>query len=255
MDPRRASMSDVAADKKYSFLVSGDSISRGIVFDEAKGKYAVLETSYVALVQRRLKGIVQNASRFGNTIVRGLGKLGREIEKGQPDVVLIEYGGNDCDFAWDEVAAHPEAEHEPQTDLAVFEETLTGTIASLKAENIVPVLMTLPPLNADNYLKWVSHQDEAVELNILKWLGSVTKIYWWQERYSSAILSIAEKTKTRCIDVRHAFLEYSDFLSLMCRDGIHPNESGHELIAQTVLGYVSDNFSYLLADQGAPITC
>ncbi len=241
-------MSNAAVDKKYSFLVSGDSISRGIIYDEAKGKYAVLDKSYVAIVQKRLKGIVQNASRFGNTVVRGLGKLGREIEKGQPDVVLLEYGGNDCDFAWDEVAAAPESSHEPQTELSLFEETLTGTIASLKEEHIVPVLMTLPPLNADGYLKWVSRQDAAAELNILKWLGSVTKIYWWQERYSSAILSIAERTKTRCIDVRHAFLESADFLSLMCRDGIHPNESGHELIAKTVLDYISSEFSYLLAD-------
>jgi acyl-CoA thioesterase I len=249
MDSRRIWMSDAAAEKKYNILVTGDSISRGIVFDESKGKYSVCDTSYVAIVQKRLKGIVQNVSRFGNTIVRGIGKLGREIAQGKPDVVLIEYGGNDCDFVWDEVAAHPESEHLPQTDLALFEETLTGTIASLNKENIVPVLMTLPPLNADNYLKWVSHQDPTAELNILKWLGSVTKIYWWQERYSSAILSIAGQTKTRCIDVRHAFLESPDFLSLICRDGIHPNESGHELIAKTILDYVSENFSYILADQ------
>lgn len=248
-------MSDVAAVREYNYLVSGDSISRGIIFDEAKGKYSVLDKSYVALVQKKLKGIVQNASRFGNTIVRGIGKLGREIARDRPDIVLIEYGGNDCDFVWDEVAAHPESAHEPQTDLALFEETLTGTIASLKEENIVPVLMTLPPLNADDYLKWVSHQNPEAEKSILKWLGSVTKIYWWQERYSSSILSVAERTKTRCIDVRGAFLHSPDFRALMCRDGIHPNESGHELIAKTVLDYVSANFSYLLADQGAPVMC
>ena len=25
-----------------------------------------------------------------------------------PDLVLIEYGGNDCDYKWDEVARRPE---------------------------------------------------------------------------------------------------------------------------------------------------
>jgi acyl-CoA thioesterase I len=242
-------MSDIAFDKSYSFLVSGDSISRGIVYDEAKGKYSVSDRSYVSLVQARLKGVVSNAARFGNTIVRGIGRLGKEIEKGRPDVVLIEYGGNDCDFAWDEVAAHPETAHEPATALALFEETLSGTIASLKEEGIVPVLMTLPPLNADSYLRWVSRQDPEAERSILKWLGSVTKIYWWQERYSSAILSIAAKTKTRCIDVRGAFLQSPDVMSLICRDGIHPNEAGHELIAKTILDYVSSDFPYLLADE------
>jgi len=96
-------MSDAIEEKGYSFLVSGDSISRGIIYDEAKGKYEVSKRSFVSIVQGSLKELVSNVSRFGNTIVRGTGKLEREIAKDRPDVVLIEYGGNDCDFAWDEI--------------------------------------------------------------------------------------------------------------------------------------------------------
>jgi lysophospholipase L1-like esterase len=238
--------------KAFNILVSGDSISRGVIYDEAKGKYSVSEKSYVALVRGKLRGIVRNVSRFGSTIIRGTGRLGRDLEKDKPDVVLIEYGGNDCDFAWDEVAAHPERDHRPQTDLALFEETLAGAIETLKEEGIVPVLMSLPPLNADSYLKWVSRQDPDAERNILKWLGSATKIYWWQERYSSSIVRVAEKTATRWIDVRGAFLRAPDFLSMICRDGIHPNEAGHELIAKTIIDFISSGFSYLLADSPAP---
>jgi lysophospholipase L1-like esterase len=237
----------------YSILVSGDSISRGIVYDEEKGKYSVSDKGYVTLVQRKLRSVVYNAARFGNTIVRGIGRLGREVEKDRPDVVLIEYGGNDCDFAWDEVAASPDSAHEPATDLALFEETLEGTISKLKDEGIVPVLMSLPPLNADNYLKWVSRFDPETERNILKWLGSATKIYWWQERYSSSVVSVAERTDTLWIDVRGAFLRRPDFLSLICRDGIHPNEAGHELIAKTVIDFVQGGFSYLLAESPAAV--
>jgi acyl-CoA thioesterase I len=244
-------MSDTLIDKSYNFLVSGDSISRGVIYDEGKGKYAILDTSYVALVQQKLKGIVLNASRFGNTLIRGISKLGKDIAKGQPDIVLIEYGGNDCDFAWNEVAADPSGPHAPQTDLGLFEDTLTDTIESLKERDIVPVLMTLPPLNADSYLKWVSKQDPAAESNILKWLGSVTKIYWWQERYSSSIITVAERTKTRWIDVRGAFLQSPDFTALICRDGIHPNKQGHALIAKTIVEYITKDFPFLLADQGA----
>jgi lysophospholipase L1-like esterase len=247
-------MSDSILAKNYNFLVSGDSISRGIIFDEEKGKYAVLEKCYVALVQRRLKGIVQNASRFGSTLIRGICRLGKDIAKGRPDIVLIEYGGNDCDFAWNEVAAYPNMPHEPQTDLTVFEDTLTAAVASLKAQDIAPVLMTLPPLNADSYIKWVSKQDPAVEGNILKWLGSVTKIYWWQERYSASIVRVAEATGTRWIDIRGAFLKQPDFTALICRDGIHPNEMGHALIAQTIVEYISSGFAYLLAEGPVPVS-
>jgi lysophospholipase L1-like esterase len=244
-------MGDSMMEKNYNFLVSGDSISRGIVFDEEKGKYSVLEKSYVALVQRRLKGIVLNVSRFGNTLVRGIGRLGRDIAKGRPDVVLIEYGGNDCDFAWNEVAASPDTPHEPQTDLSVFERTLASAVASLKESDIVPVLMTLPPLDADRYLKWVSRQDPQIERSILRWLGSVTKIYWWQERYSSSIVAVAERTKTRWIDIRGAFLRSPDYGALICRDGIHPNGMGHELIAKTIVDYISRDSAFLLAEATA----
>ena len=240
-------MADPALEKNYNFLVSGDSISRGIVYDEGKGKYAVSDKSYVALVQRQLKGLVQNASRFGSSLIRGIARLAKEIAKGRPDVVLLEYGGNDCDFAWNEVAEHPDMRHEPLTGLGQFEDTLNEAVASLKSQDIVPVLMTLPPLDADRYLKWVSKDDPRTESRILEWLGSVAKIYWWQERYSSSILAVAERTNTRWIDVRGAFLHSADYSALICRDGIHPNEKGHELIADTIIDYISRDSAFLLS--------
>jgi acyl-CoA thioesterase-1 len=246
-------MSDAVIEKQYKCLVSGDSISRGIVYDEEKGQYAVLETNYVALVQKKLKGMVRNVSRFGNTLLRGIGRLGSDIAKDRPDIVLIEYGGNDCDFDWGEVAANPEKSHEPKTELGLFEKTLTETILAVQKEEIVPVLMTLPPLDPDRYLEWVSKYDPLTEQNILKWLGSVAKIYWWQERYSSSILTVAEKTDTRWIDIRGAFLRSPRFSDLLCRDGIHPNREGHLLIADTIVDYISDNYASLLSEEGVSL--
>ena len=241
-------MEDTLFAKNYNCLVSGDSISRGVVYDESLGKYSVLEDNYVYLVQKRLRNMVRNVSRFGSTLLRGISKLDKEIEKEHPQIVLIEYGGNDCDFNWIEVAAQPAMEHLPNTDLKLFERSLSDTVEALKAKDIIPVLMTLPPLEADKYLKWVSRNDPITEGNILTWLGSATKIYWWQERYSAAVVKVAQLTGTRWIDIRGAFLERPDFLRLICVDGIHPNREGHELIAKTVLEYISKNLPSLLAE-------
>ncbi|MCM1565524.1 MAG: SGNH/GDSL hydrolase family protein [Dehalobacter sp. 4CP] len=237
--------------ENYTFLIVGDSISKGVIYNEDQGKYSLLDRNYVSLVQNSLKGMVYNAAKFGNTIKKGIERLNRDVSKTCPDIVLIEFGGNDCDFDWMQIANDPMAEHEPKTDFNVFGKMLTDTIISLKNNNIIPVLMTLPPLDADRYFKWISKNSNEIGKSILIWLGSVTKIYWWQERYNSMIVNIAEETRTRWIDVRGAFLKTPDFTQLLCIDGIHPNEDGHKVIAQKVTEYLRQNYNFLLKDSSA----
>lgn len=232
----------------YRYIVSGDSISKGVVFDEEKQKYVVSKNNYVSLLQNKLKGAVCNLSKFGATITKGVKRLNDAIADQKADIVLIEYGGNDCDFNWQEIANDPYGNHMPNTDLCTFERVLVDTVNRLKNNKFVPILMTLPPLNADSYLKWVSKNNPLAELNILKWLGSVTKIYWWQERYNTAIVKVAEETQTRWIDIREAFLRHSDFTKFLCLDGIHPNEEGQKLIAEKVLNYIKRNYCFLIRD-------
>lgn len=240
----------------YKYLVSGDSISRGVIYDDVKQKYVVLADNYVALLQKRLNGVVSNTAKFGNTLIKGITRLKNDIIKDKPDIVLIEYGGNDCDYDWERIASFPEGIHEPKTDFGQFEKELTATVEFLKNNKVIPVLMTLPPLNADRYLKWVSKNNPLAEINILKWLGSVTKIYWWQERYSSTIIRVAEATKTRWIDIRGAFLQYPDFNKFLCTDGIHPNREGHRIIADKVLEFIATEYTYLLKENnGLAVEC
>jgi acyl-CoA thioesterase I len=241
-------MEKQAGNDGTKYMISGDSISKGVVLDEIRDKYVVLEDNYVALLQDKLKGAVRNTARFGNTLLKGVSYLKRDVQQEKPDIVLIEYGGNDCDFNWNEIADDPDAHHTPKTDFNVFERMLTETIEYLRSKQITPVLMNLPPLNADKYFKWVSRNNPVAETNILKWLGSVTKIYWWQERYNSTIVKVAEATKTRYIDVRGAFLEHPDFTKFICKDGIHPNQDGHRIISDKVLEFIQSNYGHLLQD-------
>lgn len=235
------------------YIISGDSISKGVVYDETRSKYVILEDNYVSLLQDKLKGAVRNTARFGNTLIKGISNLKKDVLKDKPNIVLIEYGGNDCDFNWNEIASNPDAEHSPKTDFNLFEKMLTETISFLKNQSITPILMSLPPLNADKYFKWVCQSDPEAEKNIMRFLGSVTKIYWWQERYNSTIIKVSELTKTKYIDVRGAFLEHPDFTKFICSDGIHPNKDGHRIIYDKVLEFVKINYRHLLKD--TPLLC
>ena len=75
-----------------TLLVIGDSLSAGYGID--------LEDGWVSLLQNRLteQGYgyrVVNASISGDTTTGGVSRLPRALELHQPDIVLIELGGND----------------------------------------------------------------------------------------------------------------------------------------------------------------
>ena len=234
--------------------VWGDSVLKGVVYDPDRSRYTLLKDSAIQMLADTFRLPFENLSRMGRTAPEALLIMQSMDSVAFKDkLVVIEYGGNDCDFDWGEVAANPEKSHEPKTELGLFEKTLTETILAVQKEEIVPVLMTLPPLDPDRYLEWVSKYDPLTEQNILKWLGSVAKIYWWQERYSPSILTVAEKTDTRWIDIRGAFLRSPRFSDLLCRDGIHPNREGHLLIADTIVDYISDNYASLLSEEGVSL--
>lgn len=227
-------------------VVCGDSISAGIVFDEANNKYVRAKDACVNVLQSSLNCAIKNISRFGNTIATALPKLRRDLDREKPDIVLIELGGNDCDYKWEQVALNPLAEHMPATDACIFENSLRDLVDSLKSSNVKPVLVTLPPIDADRYFKWISRSSSEMASHILEWLGSVTRIYWWQEKYNAIVLKVAESTRTSFIDIRTAFLNTPDFRKYLCKDGIHPNSEGHQIIIGAIADYLRVNNPTLL---------
>lgn len=223
-------------------VICGDSISAGIVYDENENRYIKSKESFVCLLQNSLNCAIQNISRFGNTIATALPKLNKNMAHEKPDVVLIELGGNDCDYRWDQVAQDPDGKHDPATDADLFQTDLSDLIGNLHRSGVAPVLMTLPPIDADRYFSWISRSSGEMASQILKWLGSVTRIYWWHEKYNAAVLKVAETTHTTWIDLRTAFLSTPDFRQYLCKDGIHPNAMGHKLISDTISGFLTSNY-------------
>jgi acyl-CoA thioesterase-1 len=81
-----------ANDERPTILVLGDSLSAGFGLD--------LEDSWVSLLQSRLDAEgygykVVNASISGDTTGNGLRRLPRALQIHQPEIVVIELGGND----------------------------------------------------------------------------------------------------------------------------------------------------------------
>lgn len=223
-------------DKKIT--VWGDSILKGVVLDEQDGKYKVLKSSSMNSFAEITGCEVKNNAYFGMTSTKALNRIKASISKqmfGKDDIVIIEFGGNDCDFNWSEVANAPEEDHQPKTTIQSFKSSLMGIIDTFKEKGISPILMNLPPLEAERYFNWISkglNKD-----NILEWLGDVAKIYRWQEAYSSAVEWVARQSNCKLINVRESFLVSSNYSSQFCADGIHPNEIGHKRILESLLDF------------------
>jgi len=221
-----------------TILVVGDSLCKGVSLNEEKKRYFFLKNSFANNLKDALDANIVNMAKFGTTVEHGSKMLKQRLDKYRPDIVLIEYGGNDCDFDWKAVADHPEKDHEPKTPIDQFESYLISMIETVIDFGATPVLMTLPPLNATNYFKWFTQGNKEMGDRVLAWLEDVTRIYWWHERYSLRVNSVATKYKTPIIDVRSYFLRTPDFRKYVCLDGIHPNERGHKLITSGILDYI-----------------
>jgi lysophospholipase L1-like esterase len=234
--------------ESYNIVVIGDSISKGVIYDKENLRYSSLRDCFVNLVGNSIKGTIYNAGRFGSTIMKGISRMNNDVIKKTPDIVLIEFGGNDCDFDWEDIAHNPGTEHNPNTDISTFSNTLANMIDTMKKSKIIPVLMTLPPLDYKRYFKWITKGDTYSEQNVLRWLGTEKFIYNWHQTYSDMITQVAHSTKTILMDVRSEFLKYSDYNKFLCIDGIHPNAAGHSLIANAVLDFIKANYSFLLQE-------
>lgn len=213
--------------------VFGDSVTKGVVFDSVRDKYTLLRDSFVNLVKSGGSIAISNYSKFGSTVSKGLEILTKHKgELSGYDYTVLEFGGNDCDFDWAEVAASPEAEHTPKTPVGKFERIYSAMISQVRACGSRPVLLSLPPVDAKRYFAHISRGLNADA--ILRWLGDVEYIYRWHEMYNLAVCRLAKDLDVPLIDISSAFLKTPNYQQLICEDGIHPNEKGHRLIGRTI---------------------
>mgnify|MGYP002797979766 FL=1 len=218
----------------------GDSILKGVVLDD-NNRYCFSKALDWERVENAFGVSIINKSRFGCEITKGQRIVNDFLLAGSDvDVAVLEYGGNDSDFAWGDVAASPFAVHRSRTGLVDFQQKLRTVVWQLQSKGIRVIMMSLPPLDAERYLDWISRGDEQRKDSIMSFLGDVSRIYRYQEIYSNAVTKIALENGCEFVDVRQEFLQSGSFRDLMCADGIHPNEKGQKVIIDAFLARYGD---------------
>jgi len=219
-----------------SICLFGDSIGKGVILDTIRGRYKLLKNSFANLFSTNTGVSVKNYSKFGCTITKGKELIDSNLDKiNNFEFTVLEFGGNDCDFDWSAISEFPDQQHNPNTELDKFESCYSEIIDNVISAGSRPVLLTLPPLSSKKYFSWIS-KDRNAE-NILKWLGEVEQIYRWHEMYSLTVARLAAEKNVLLLDIRGTFLKVRDYFNLLCDDGIHPNEKGHQLIFNVLKEY------------------
>ncbi len=179
---------------------------------------------------------IHNYARFGCTIRKAIRWIRRDCEEsGKPeDSVVLEFGGNDCDYDWARISQNPVLRIQCKTPPEEFAALYREALALIRQSGRRPVAMTLPPIHSLRYLNFVC-RNGLIKENLLRWLGDAGAIGRRQRLYSELALQVAREEQAEVIDLRAAFPQDETALAeLLCEDGIHPNQKGQARILNEI---------------------
>ncbi|MBR2968124.1 MAG: SGNH/GDSL hydrolase family protein [Clostridia bacterium] len=224
-----------------NLVVFGDSIPKGIIYEEGKIKRASKIAVDVLGEYYRFDN-VYNSSIYGQTLTRLMskGKIDEyisSVDNSDEKYAAICIGGNDADYDWRSVAASPDLAHSSVTRLEDYSSMLDEAIKKLKQSNHKVFLFTLPPVFSQLYFSNVISK-MADGNKVLRFLnGDVSNIYRHQELFNGEVVKCAFRNDVKLVDIRASLLDDRDCLNKYCIDGVHPNQKGQEFLAKTVIQY------------------
>lgn len=214
-----------------NFIILGDSVMKGVIYSKEHQKYKLCkENNFDFLNDYNFE--VKNKSKMGATIKYCKKTIDSNPELFNNSTVLLSFGGNDCNFKWDDISNNPDNNYLPIVTPDDFINTYSECITSLKKANSKVFITNLVPIDSENYFNWISKNLNPK--NILRWLGDEHVLYRWHEHYSDIINDISIKCNCPLIDIRSPFLGIHQYRNFMCVDGIHPSTEGYTLLQKNV---------------------
>lgn len=235
-------------DKMKKVYLIGDSLSKSITCKNnhyTKGEFDVVKT-----LQENFEIQIENYSQIGQTLSRIVKRYDEIFEKIDNSLkslsmncdkyFVVELGGNDCDYYWEQVILSPNSFHHTKTPFDMFFKELKDIVIKAKNRGLKPIFLLTPPIVAERYFDLLSakfNKDKVLEfLNY-----DITNIYRHQECYIINILKLAKVLNIKTIDLRSEFLLKKDFNEYISEDGIHPNEKGYKFIYDIIATKLVDS--------------
>ncbi len=212
--------------------IIGDSILKGVVYSPTGRQYSLCKEHRA---ERMATNEVQilNLSKMGATVKNGL--MNMETDKTPTDentTVILEFGGNDCNYDWQAISQDPQGEHLPHTLPEEFVACLKQGIRAVKEKGAKAIVALAPPIVTEKFFSFICKGNDPAR--IMEWLKDKCALYRRQEYYMALAGDLAREEGCEILDLRAPFLPKKDFPRYICEDGSHPNAMGHQVICEEV---------------------
>lgn len=222
-----------------SIKIYGDSILKGVVYNEELKRYKLCKYRFDQLEEDGI--CVENNCKMGVTVEKGFEIMRATLgDCTKDDLVVMEFGGNDCNYDWKAVSLDPFRDHDCVTPEKQFLATYGEMIDFARSKGASVAVSTLVPIESSKFLRWVGRGLDTDR--IMTFLGDLNMIARWQEYYSHLAERAAKAADCPVLDLRSRFLMSRKLSSMICEDGIHPTEEGHLLIRDTFQQEIMHDF-------------
>ena len=236
-----------------SIIAWGDSILKGVVSGGDSKRFDITEKDSLSQACAALGIELANKSVFGSWMTKTRRTQDRSLRNGaSAQIGIIESGTNDSDYDWSAVSANPDAEHLQRCPLDEFSRLMEEAVSVARQNKITPVIMIPTPLVPEWWLnnicigndeaaiikfinkKYLQDQDCAAKKNCSQdqKAAAAMRLYQNQELFSFAAANVARSLNVQIVDMRSEFLAHPNYKSLMCLDGVHPNQAGYDFMAE-----------------------
>ncbi len=236
-----------------SIIAWGDSILKGVVSGGDSKRFDITEKDSLSQACATLGIELANKSVFGSWMTKTRRTQDRSLRNGaSAQIGIIESGTNDCDYDWSAVSANPNAEHLQRCPLDEFSRLMEEAVSVARQNKITPVIMIPTPLVPEWWFnnicigndeaaivrfitkKYLQDQDCAASQNDQQdqKRAAAMRLYQNQELFSLKAAAIARRLGVQTVDVRSEFLAHPNYKTLMCLDGVHPNQAGYDFMAE-----------------------
>lgn len=236
-----------------SIIAWGDSILKGVVSGGDSKRFDITEKDSLSQACAALGIELANKSVFGSWMAKTRRTQDRSLRNGaSAQIGIIESGTNDCDYDWSAVSANPDADHLQRCPLDEFLRLMEEAVSVARQNKITPVIMIPTPLVPEWWFnnicigndeaaivrfitkKYLQNQNCAADGDCLQDLkrAAAMRLYQNQELFSLKAAAIARSLNVQIVDIRSEFLAHPNYKSLMCLDGVHPNQAGYDFMAE-----------------------